>query len=76
MAFVRAKFLVLSKETTEWGVNITLGPVYGDSPENKQFFSATPAGSINLFIVNPTAAAALEVNKEYYIDFTPVEERG
>lgn len=45
-------------------------PVIGDSPENKAFFTATPAGSIELQLVKP---GIFEVGREYYVDFTPAE---
>lgn len=39
--------------------------------ENARFTKATPWGDIKLGIDNPTALAQFEVNKEYYVDFTP-----
>ncbi len=70
---VRAKFKVthISPRSEEGSVSsITLAPVYGDSPENKDFFKWTPSGAITLGTINPTAAAAFELDKEYYVDFT------
>jgi hypothetical protein len=50
-------------------------PVYSDKPgtENKAFWDATPSGSLQLGVVNPEAWKHFELNKEYYLDFTPVE---
>ena len=40
-------------------------------PENASFTKATPWGDIRMGIDNPVAMAQFEVNKEYYVDFTP-----
>lgn len=40
--------------------------VYTDSEENKNFFAATPAGTIELSTV---AQDVFEPGKEYYVDF-------
>lgn len=40
--------------------------------ENQRFTKATPWGDISLGIDNPDALAQFEVNKEYYVDFSPV----
>lgn len=67
---VRAKFTCTGKE----GDNVLLTPVYGDNPENEAFFKATPGGSISLNVVNESALNALEVGKDYYVDFTPATQ--
>ena len=47
-------------------------PVSGDgNPENKKFWDATPSGSLQLGVVNPSAWKEFELGKEYYLDFTP-----
>jgi hypothetical protein len=43
-------------------------PVSGGSDENKEFFAASPSGSIELSTVK---ADHFEVGREYYVDFTP-----
>lgn len=45
-------------------------PCYGDTPENKAFFAATPSLSIE---VGTAAADVFEVGKDYYVDFTPAD---
>lgn len=70
---VRAKFQVWTKDPGEEG-NVHLHPVMMGSEENKAFWNATPAGDITMYITNPTAFSAFEVGKEYYVDFTQVEE--
>lgn len=54
---------------------IKLSPVYDSNPEseNGQFFAATPSGNIELATVNPAAASAFVIGKDYYIDFTAAE---
>lgn len=83
MKKVRAKFIVNSitrTQSTAWQdgkcvpqevQTIRLFPVSGTSEENKAFFASTPTGSIELATVNPEAGNAFELNKEYYVDFTP-----
>lgn len=39
--------------------------------ENAKFFASTPSGSIELGTVK--LAAGFDLNKEYYVDFTPAE---
>ena len=46
-------------------------PVYGDSPENKEFFKYTPSGSIELGTIREHL---FEAGKEYYVDFTPAAD--
>lgn len=75
MSQVRAKFKVTRIEGDEEGKAIYLDAVYDEDPEseNGQFFKWTPVGQISLQIVNPDAAKAFEVGKEYYVDFTIAE---
>lgn len=69
---VRAKFRVTNMtEKADGGFAIQLSPVIADNPENAEFFKYTPAGSINLETINADAANQFEVNKDYYVDFTP-----
>lgn len=71
---VRVKFKVECKSPQDIDgacQTITLRAVYDGSPENKEFFKYTPAGQINLSIVNAVAAKQFEVGREYYVDFIP-----
>lgn len=68
---MRCKVVCTSKEDSGSGVNLAFWPVVDGSPENKQFFAATPAGSISLSVVNRDAANRIEAGQEYYIDFSP-----
>lgn len=49
------------------------GVVYGDSPENKAFFVATPQGEISVSTVREDSFV---VGSDYYVDFTPVPAPG
>lgn len=51
---------------------------FGDTEEeradSKEFWEASPSGEIKLGTINPEAAAAFEIGKAYYVDFTPAPE--
>ena len=58
--------------------SVVLHPVTAsghDDPtdENKKFWVSTPTGNINLGICNPEVVKDFEINKCYYVDFTPAE---
>lgn len=86
---VRAKFRVHSisdpRTLQQWDakklknvdrevVDLQLFPVSTGSEENETFYGSTPSGSVLLSVVNKAVADQFEVNKEYYVDFTPAEE--
>jgi hypothetical protein len=79
MATVRAKFKVAKLTRYGWGQGeheeVTLSPVYpsDESPENKQFWEATPNGEIRLYIQNPGAIGKFPLGREFYVDFTPAD---
>lgn len=52
---------------------IVLHPVCSDDPnsENKKFWDASPSGQLELGTINPDAWCQFELDKEYYLDFTP-----
>lgn len=54
---------------------IVMHPVYDNTPgsENTKFWDATPNGELRLGTVNPEAWAKFELDKIYYLDFTPTE---
>ena len=86
---VRAKFKVEKIERVLGSINkvvdgretwktgevhtITLQPVLKNSPENAEFFAATPGGEIKLYCTNLDASEQFQLGKEYYIDFTQAE---
>lgn len=71
---VRAKFKVESvREAAEEGLSdVSMTAVTSGSPENEEFFKYTPAGSLNLGLVNPETAKFFVPGEEYYLDFIPV----
>lgn len=75
---IRAKFRVnmIQKANEAGAASIYLAPVYGDTPENKCFFEATPGGQIMLYTVNKAAAEQFSLGQEFYIDFTPAPISG
>jgi hypothetical protein len=73
---VRAKFKVSNVEGVgDESRNVYLQPVYSDTEENKAFWNATPGGSIQLSITNPAAYQQFKVGQDYYVDFTPADQK-
>lgn len=80
---VRAKFKVVSYSTSMQGQGdnkkemrtVSLSPVYSDdkNSENGKFWQYTPSGEIKLGTINPSAWEQFELDKEYYVDFTPAD---
>ncbi len=70
---VRAKFMCISKKQDINGFEIIFSPVVSGSPENAEFFKWTPYGELKMGTVNPSAAAEFEPGKEYFLDFTKVD---
>jgi hypothetical protein len=72
---VKAKFTVNSITRQLFGAGqgegqiVKLSPVYGDSPENKEFYKWTPCGSVELGTINPEAGKYFELGKEYFLTF-------
>lgn len=85
MTSVRVKFICMSIErrmSYHWNSitieheeremrTVTLTPVSGGSEENKRFWNATPAGTLQLGMINLEAAEAFDIGKEYYLDISP-----
>lgn len=72
MNTTRAKFKVANiSHDASGSARIILHPVYTGSKENETFWKYTPAGFIDITITNPDAITVFEIDKEYYVDFTP-----
>lgn len=54
--------------------NMEFMAVYGNSPENKLFWEATPSGKIELQVVSDSAIKQFDIGSEYYVDFIKVEK--
>lgn len=88
--FVRAKFKVDKIERQIYGrydsktntstpvemQTVVMSPVYSneEGTENKKFWDASPSRQLTLGCINQAAWQHFELGKEYYIDFTKVEE--
>ena len=71
---VRAKFTVQSITQFRHAKVVKLSAVTDDGiPENERYHKYTPQGLIELTIDNPPAADQFEVDKAFYVDFTPAE---
>jgi len=73
MPSVRAKFRCTSVKENTHGYEVTLEPVTGGSKENEDFFHYTPYGELTMGLFNKETVQRFEVNKDYYLDFTPAE---
>ena len=70
---VRAKVRCNHKGNNDVGFNTVYEPDASKDTENARFTKATPYGDIRMGIDNPAALEQFEINKEYYVDFTPAE---
>lgn len=68
---VRAKVRCNAKSGSTVDFTTVYEPPGSQNDENVRFTTATPWGDIRLGINNPAAMEQFEVNKEYYVDFTP-----
>jgi hypothetical protein len=50
---------------------VRLIPVYGSGGANKDGSKWTPSGELKMMITNPAAIEKFELDKEYFVDFTP-----
>jgi hypothetical protein len=72
---VRAKFQCQRIEKSKYAggenskIILTAVTAY-NAPEDKPFWDATPAGTIELQVVNDKAVEYFEPGKQYFIDFT------
>ena len=49
---------------------VILNGVTSGSPENDSFFKWTPAASVDMSTINPSALAQFVQGKQYFVDFT------
>lgn len=71
---VRAKVRCNAKTNNEVHFTTVYEPDKEKDTENARFTKATPWGDIRMGIDNPSALEQFEVNKEYYVDFSPVQK--
>jgi hypothetical protein len=71
MPQVKAKFSITNIETNGAYTQVSMQPVSSDDPnhENKQYWAATPAGSIYLGVNNQEAFAGYSNGDEVYVTF-------
>jgi hypothetical protein len=72
---IRAKFQCQSETKYGWNESKTFKfqAMYDpDLPEDQRFAKATPSGTLEILVDNPTAQ--FEVGAYYYLDFTRVED--
>lgn len=71
---VRAKFKCVEVAKTEQGTRVICNVVTNESRENEKFFKQTPSGNIYMGLLNEEAAKEFTPGREFYVDFTPVDE--
>lgn len=54
----------------EFVYDASFNPCYGDTPENKAFFAATPSISLTVCTV---AGDVFQPGKDYYLDFSQAD---
>jgi len=71
---IRAKFQCHSVTKHGYGgEEVKFGAVYAPDGENASWAKATPNGSLQITIDNPSAQGAFVPGKCYFLDFSPVE---
>lgn len=76
---VRVKFVASgATRVADDAYIVRLHPVYSDDPKsaNAKFFKATPAGYIEMQLVDGSSAGMFPVGQEFFVDFTPVNKKG
>jgi len=69
---VRAKFRVTDITQHSYpGKTVKLQAIY--DPEDRQFVKATPSGHLEMLVTSPAALEQLQIDRYFYLDFTPVE---
>lgn len=71
---VRAKVRCNAKTGNEVHFTTVYETEESRDKENARFAKATPWGDIRMGIDNPVALEQFEINKEYYVDFTPASK--
>lgn len=74
---LRAKFRANSVKLSDYGQGskseeVSLGAVYANSPENKEWAASTPSGQLAMTISNPNAFGQIVAGREYFIDIIEV----
>lgn len=74
---VRAKFRVTSRKMMDWhptAIEVELTAVVdNDGKGNESWAEMTPSGLLTMLITNTFASDQLVLGKEFFLDFTPVE---
>ncbi len=72
---VRAKFRLVSiTEHADWNAKtLKFQALYDDSiPEDRRFAAATPTGTLEMTVDNPSALERFKLGEYYYLDSSPV----
>lgn len=77
MSSVVCRMVCNDIRTNEWGSEVFLTPVVvaGEEKDSeiKEFFEATPGGSLHLYIKNEAAVKHLTLGSHYYVTLEPVK---
>ncbi len=74
---MRAKLTIEAIEKYDGGENITFRAVYNsaNSPEDNTYAKYTPSATAHLQITNPNLIGQYKQGQQFYVDFTPVENK-
>jgi hypothetical protein len=75
---IRAKFKCISETTSAYGSegakHYKFQALYDSTlPEDQRFAKATPSGTLEILVDNPSAQ--FELAADYYLDFTKVKQQ-
>jgi hypothetical protein len=72
---VRAKMQLTSITENSWGAGKSLkftASYSPEVPEDQRYAKATPSGSLEMLVDNPSALEQFKLGEFYYLDFAPV----
>lgn len=70
METVRGKFTCTKTHKTTYGTEVSFYAVYSNNKEDNTYAAATPFGTINMTVNNPSAEEFFKEGQVYYLNFS------